>query len=352
MADLSVNRRRLLGGTAAGMAGMVGLAGVAGAEPAGMQASPMGPWTYVPPGESIKAAFDAGARAIQLGDGDYRLTETLVPPSGAVVRGLGRRTRLLATTVMNAAVAIGNGGAIEAVQISDLMIECDGKAKTGIDLNVVGTSGNYYWEPDSICRLDNLRIYQPVLDGINYRGEDTQSCVSSRVRVRDAGRYGYNVQAPDNWWIACEATTSTSTGSTAGFGVFGSNNFFQSCKAWYCRDYGFHVKGVRNKFIGCESQDTRSHGWYIEWGRNVYTGCTADSASFYDVGGTSAGADGFHVLEGDDTSMVGCQAFDRKAGGHAAQQRYGFNIPASMITNGQLVGHSGYDNVTGLLNRR
>ncbi|CAM3741650.1 right-handed parallel beta-helix repeat-containing protein [Kibdelosporangium persicum] len=352
MADSGVNRRTLLGGTAIGLAGMAGAAGVASAEPAGAQATAMGPWTYVPPGESIKAALDTGARAVQLGDGDYRISEPLVLPSGATIRGLGRRTRLLATTTMTTVIAIGNGGPVESVHVADLLIECDGKASTGIDLNVVGTTGNYYWEPDSICRLDNLRIYQPVLDGVQYRGEDTQSCVSSRIRVRDAGRYGYHIQAPDNWWIACEATTSKQTGSSAGFGVFGANNFFQSCKAWYCRDYGFHVRGVRNKFIGCEAQDTRSHGWYIEWGRNVYTGCSADSASFYDVGGTAAAADGFYVVDGGDTSMVGCQAFDRKADGHAPQQRYGFNVPASMITNGQLVGHSGYDNVSGLVNRR
>lgn len=352
MSHMGVNRRTLLGGTAFGLAGAAGAAAPAVADPLGSTATPMGPWTYVAPGESIQAAIDAGARAIQLGDGEYPLNRRIAPTSGCVIKGVGQRTRLRATAAMSEVIAIGAGAPVEAVQIADLLIDCAATAANAIDLNVVGTTGNYFWEPDSICRLDNLWIYEPAQDGVVYRGTDTQSCVSSRIRVRDAGRYGYNVQAPDNWWIACEATTVNATGSSAGFFIGGANNFFQSCKAWYCRDYGFHVKGVRNKFIGCEAQDTRSHGWYVEWGRNVYVGCTADSASFYDVGGKPGEADGFHVVDGSDTSMVGCQSFDRYASENRAQQRYGFNVPASMVTGGQLVGYSGWDNRSGLLNRR
>ncbi|MGC0417344.1 hypothetical protein ABIA38_002858 [Embleya sp. AB8] len=50
--------------------------------------------------------------------------------------------------------------------------------------------------------------------------------------------------------------------------------------------------------------------------------------------------------------MVGCQAFDRKPSGRAAQQRYGFNVPAMMVTGGWLTGCSGYDNTGGTVNAR
>lgn len=322
----------------------------------------IGPWTYVAPGESVQSAISGGAKAILLGSGEYQITTPIIPTAGCAICGVGQSTRLRATAAIDEIFAIGNGGAVDGVIISDMVIDCDGKAAEGIDLNVVGTTGFYQGEPDSVCRLDNLWVYDPVQDGVVYRGSDTQACVTSRVRVRRAGRYGFRIESPDSWWIGCEATTSTQTGSSAGFyigsaisgsnGIGAGNNFFQACKAWYCRDYGFHVKGTRNKFIGCESQDTRSHGWYIEWDKNTFTGCSADTAGCADVGGTAGSADGFYIAAGDATSMVGCQAFDRKPGGSAIQQRYGFNAPASMVSGGRLIGYSGWDNGSGLLNQR
>ncbi len=308
-----------------------------------------GAWSYVAPGQSISAALAAGARAIQLGAGQYNITEPLVLPRGCTLRGVGQHTRLVATTTLPAVIAIGNGAPVDAVTVESLLVDCAGRATVGIDLHIVGTAGNYKGEPDSACRLDNLWVWDAAADGIVYRGSDTQACVTSRVRVRRAGRYGYNVSAPDNWWVACEATTSGD--NSAGFFVASANNFFQACKAWYCRGYGFHVRGTRNKFTGCETQDTRSHGWFIEWDKNVFTGCVADSAGFHDVGGTPDTADGFYFNGGSDTSIVGCQSFDRSSGG-IQQQRYGFNVPRSFVDAGLLVAPTGWNNLRGLLHAR
>ena len=319
-----------------------------------------GPWHYVEPGGSIQDSIDAGAKAIQLGAGTYEVSAPIVPTAGCTIRGIGRDTRLLATAAIPAVLAIGNGGPIDAVTISDLTVDAQGKAQVGIDLDIVGTTGNYRDEPDSVCRLDALWVYQPVLDGIAYRGKDTQACVTSRVRVRGAGRHGYRVEAPDNVWIACEATTSGTSG--AGFyvgtavqgsdGIGAANCHFHACKAWYCRGVGWQVKSTRNAFMGCESQDTAGHGWSIEIGRNAFTGCIADTAGMYDVGGRPGTADGFFVVPGAETTLVGCLAFDRTPGGHAAQQRYGFNVPRSLVQAGLVVAHTGWGNTAGLINQR
>lgn len=317
---------------------------------------------YVEPGGSIQDAIDSGAKKIELGAGVYDAIAPIVPTPGLTIEGVGSETIVRASVPMSAVFAIGNGGPVDRVSIWNLSVECVNKATVGIDVDIVGTSGFYQGEPDAICRLINLLVYDPVSDGVVLRGTDTQACVLDTIRVRRAGRYGFRIEAPDNWIDKCEATTRTQTGSSAGFyvgvaisgsnGSGGSNNFFRDCKAWYCRDYGWHIKGTRNKFNGCESQDTRAHGWYIEWDKNVFVGCVADTAGMYDVGGSMGNADGFYVAAASYTSMVGCQSFDRKPGGHFQQQRYGFNVPASMVSSGRFNGHSGWDNATALLNQR
>ncbi|GAB2930986.1 hypothetical protein GCM10027280_18240 [Micromonospora polyrhachis] len=351
------SRRALMRGGAFATAGLVGAAGASmlGAPAAAVV---VGPWEYIAPGSSIQAAINAGAKAIQLGAGTYPLTAPIVPTPGCTIRGVGQHTRLQASTTMTSMIAIGNGGPVDAVYVGDLVLDCGyGKANVGIDLNIVGTNGFYMWEPDSVCRLDNLWIYEPITTGIHYRGTDTQACVTSRVRVRDAGRYGFLIEAPDNWWTACEATTTTPTPIGAAFHVAGANNFFQGCKAWYSRGYGFHVTGVRNKFVGCEAQDVRLHGWYIEEDMNVFIGCTCDTAAMWDTGGTANSADGFYVTYGDRTSLVGCQAFDRQpeydnGSKPPIQLRHGFNVPASMVSDGRLVAPTGWSLTGALVNQR
>jgi len=319
-----------------------------------------GPWRYVAPGGSIQATIDSGAVAIQLGDGTYGVPEPIRPTSGCVIRGVGQRTRLVATASMPSVIAIGDGGPIEAVQVSDLLVACDQKAATGIDLNIVGTAGFYSDEPDAVCRLDGLWVYDAADDGIVYRGTDTQACVSSRIRVRRARRHGFRIEAPDNVWIACEATTSGPDG--AGFyvgtaidgsnGIGAGNVHFHACKAWYCRGLGWHVTGSRTTFVGCESQDTARHGWLIEAARNAFSACVADTAGMADVGGKPDSADGFNVVPDQELTLVGCMAFDRRPEGAAAQQRYGFHVPAALLSDGLLVAHTGWGNAKALVHRR
>lgn len=358
-------RRTLLGGTAAVVAGFTaGLAAdsVPPLRPTPAAARTEGAWTYVPAGGSIQAALDSGAKAIMLGAGEYEIGKPIRPTGSSTICGVGQQTRLIASGGMPAMIAIGGGGSVGGVSIADLVLDCREKAKTGIDLNISGTDEFYKGEPDAICRLDNLAVFDPVLDGIVYRGTDTQSCVTSRTRVRRAGRYGFRIHSPDNWWIACEATTRESTGSSAGFYVGGeigkpdsigaANNFFEACKAWFCRDYGWHIRSNRCKFSACESQDTGSHGWFVETDHNVFIGCVADSAGMERVGGRSGAADGFHLLKGDNTAMVGCQSFDRQPFDQGMRQRHGFNVPRGMTESGRLSAFTGWDTLGDVLHER
>ncbi|HWJ61422.1 MAG TPA: right-handed parallel beta-helix repeat-containing protein [Acidimicrobiales bacterium] len=319
-----------------------------------------GPWHVVAPGGSIQATIDAGARAIQLGDGEYPVTAPIVPRPGVTIRGIGEATVLRADADLAAVIAIGDGGPVGGVTIADLVVDAQRRAAVGIDLDVVGTAGNFQQEPDSVCRLDNLWVLDPAQDGIVYRGTDTQACITSRVRVRRAQRYGYRVEAPDNVWIACEATTQGADG--AGFyvgeavegsdGIGAGNCHFHACKAWYCRGVGWLVATGRNTFTGCEAQDTGGHGWHITGPRSTFSGCVADTAAMADVGGAPDSADGFYVEPASELSLVGCMAFDRSPGPLVEQQRYGFNVPQALVDDGLLVAPIGWGNTGGLINAR
>jgi hypothetical protein len=341
-------RRAILGSAFATGAVLVPRPADAGPLPA---TAPVGMgWTAVGPTESIQKALDAGARAVLLGPGEYRLTSPLSLPAGSTVVGAGQLTRLIATKAMPAVVQIGQGAAADGVQLAALVVDCASQSATGIDLNISGTSGNYQGEPDAVCRLDNLWVYDAGQDGVSYRGSDAQGITTTRVRVRRAARHGFSITAPDNWFSECEATTSRLGG--AGFFIGGANCLVTGCKAWYCRGYGFQVTGVRNQLIGCCAQDCANHGFLLQTGKNLLSACLADSCSAAATGGTPNAADGFYATYDDSTALVGCQAFDRRAGGRPAQQRYGFNVPRSMVERGTLAAPTGYDNVSGLVRAR
>jgi len=344
----ATNRRTLL---RAGAVGTVAGATTLLADTTVANAAGVGPWEFVAPGSSIQAAITAGARAIQLGAGTYTVTSPITPTRGCALRGVGQSTRIVAGAPMSEVIAIGNGGAIDGVYIGDLVCDANGKAGHGINLNIVGTTGNYRGEPDAMTRLDNLWVYATTRDGVIYQGSDTQATITSRVRVRQAGNIGFNVLAPDNVFIACDATTASGTGQH-GFYVGSANCHFHASKAWYCRGYGWHIKGSRNSFMGCEAQDTKLHGWYIEYDKNTFNGCMADTAGMYDVGGTPRASDGFYVVPNNLTILTGCLAFDRKPAGKPAQQRYGFNIPTALKTNGLFIANIGWDNTAGTINLR
>jgi hypothetical protein len=368
----SAGRRALITGAIAAVAG-AGAGAAAGALIARDDPAPTprlakgsvagddgGPWHVVAPGGSIQETIDAGARAIQLGDGEYRIDAPVVPKPGTTIRGIGEGTVLRADADLSAVIAVGNGGPIGGVTIADLVVDGQKRAAVGIDLDVVGTAGNFQQEPDSVCRLDNLWVIDAAQDGIAYRGTDTQACITTRVRVRRAQRYGFRIEAPDNVWIACEATTQGPDG--AGFyvgeaiegsdGIGAGNCHFDVCKAWYCRGVGWLVATGRNTFTGCEAQDTAGHGWHITGPRSTFSSCVADTAGMADVGGKPASADGFYVEPDSEISLIGCLAFDRGPGQLAEQQRYGFNVPKALVDDGLLVAPIGWGNTDGLVNAR
>lgn len=358
MGDRPVDRRGVLGAAAATAAGAGAgwLAGHTGRQEFYPATLAQGAELHqLAPGESIQAAFAAGYLHLSLSAGTFPVTAPIALPRRATLRGAGQSTRIVATTSMPALLQVGAAGPADGCDVSSLVLDCSGYAGVGLDVEITGTQDNYQDEPDPAVRLDNLWVYDSASHGIAYRGKDCRAVITSRVRVRRARGHGMSIEASDCIWIACEATTSSPQTASAGFYVNGTNNAFEACKAWYCRDYGWLVRGTRNRFVGCESQDTRSHGWLIEYDKNTLVGCVADTAAMYDVGGVPGDADGFHVISSGPSSLTGCMSFDRQPGGHAAQQRWGFNIPMALVSGdygGSLVGPVGWGNAAGLVQVR
>lgn len=301
------------------------------------------------PGDNIQAALDAGPGRVELAPGTYTLTAPLQMRPHVWLAGAFSASTLRAGVSMSAVILVGAGGPIDRWRISDLVIDAR-SASTGIDVNIVGTTGNTNGEPDSQGRVENVFVDDPTQQGIWYRGADAQAIVTREVRVRRAGVHAYRIENADSWWSDCEGTTSGGTG--AGFYVAGSNLHFDHCKAWYCRGYGWYIHGVRNTFTGCESQDTGTHGWRIAYDKNTLAACIADTAGMYDVGGTPGTADGFYVDPTANVTMTSCLSFDRRPGGHAAQQRYGFNISSTLANANLILACTGWDNVSGTFYKR
>lgn len=313
------------------------------------------------PGDSIQSAIDGGAKLIFLNPGTYNVSASggiAIDSADRGVRivGAGQQTRIVATAAM-AGGLVNITGPTDAVQMEALVLDADGKAAYGLDVNSVGTTGNYQGEPDAVHRFRNLWVFDAITTGVYCRGQETRASSWDHIRVRRAGTYGFHMTNADSWVTNSEATTTSNTG--AGFYVNAANCFFQGLKAWYCRGYGFHIQGTRNTFTNCHSQDTRLHGWFVDWDRNTYSSCIADSAAYFDVGGTVNGADGWYV-SGDlpQTSIQACMGFDRRQGsGGVSYQRYGISAPAAMFApdaDGQvrIGGFVGYQNATGLVNKR
>lgn len=312
----------------------------------------------VRPGQSIQAALNAGPGRVFLRAGVHRLARPLKLRPLCWLDGEFGATILRPGRSMDAVIQVGGGGPIDRWRISNLAMDVNGLARTGIDVNINGTRGNQHGEPDSQGRLDNLFINDAAKQGIWYRGTESRAIVTENVRVRAAQTYAYRIENTDSWWTRCEGTTRDDSGAAFFINTVrlgpnrswgGSNLHFDHCKAWYCRKYGWHIRGVRNTFTGCESQDTRSHGFYIQWDQNTLTGCIAESAASRGVNGLAKGADGFFVQANRSVVMVGCLALDRYTHPH---QRYGFNVPRGMVRDGRLSGYAGWNNAVALIKTR
>lgn len=340
-----MDRRSLLSSAAV----VIPLAAAIGTPSRPADAAEIGATREVLVGQSVQAALDAGPGHVVLAPGTHLVPAPLRMRPHVWLSGAFGATTLRAAAALPAVVLAGGGGPIDRWQISDLVIDAR-SCETGIDINVVGTTGNTYGEPDSQGRIDNVLIGDATQNGIWYRGPEAHAIITRSVRVRRAGLHAYRIENADSWWSDCEGTTSGPSG--AGFYVGGSNLHFSHCKAWYCRGYGWHIRGVRNVFTGCESQDTASHGWRVAYEENTLIGCLADTAGMYDVGGTSGTADGFYVDPSSNVSLTGCLAFDRQSGGHPAQQRYGFNVPRVLAAANLVVGCTGWANALATMNQR
>jgi hypothetical protein len=236
------------------------------------------------------------------------------------------------------------------VYIGDLVCDAGGKATHGINLNVVGTTGNFKGEPDAMTRIDNVWIYGPTKDGIIYQGADAQDTFTTRVRVRQAGRIGYNIlsRTTSSWPArrprarpantASLSATPTATSRPARPGT-------AEATAGTSRAAGTASSAVRRR-------DSKLHGWYIEYDKNTFNGCLADTAAMFDVGGVAGTSDGFYVVPAGLTTLTGCLAFDRRPTGKTRATTLRVQHPDRPQDAGLFVANTGWDNTAGTVHLR
>ena len=315
----------------------------------------------VPLGGNIQSVLNEGPGEVLLTadrNSPYSVSSPLILPRGVNLRGANHGAIIRASVQMDAVLKVGNGSTADHWAISGLTIDANNLAATGIDVNIVGTSGNYKsGEPDSRGRISDVEIWDATTNGVWTRGTDAQAIRFQGIRVRRAGLYGFLVESADLWFTDCEATTMG--GSTdanrpgAGFGIYKTNCHFKGCKAWFTRgSHGFHVKGSRNFLTDCEAQDCGKHGFFVEYAKNLLVACVADTCSTSMANGTPGTHDGFYLVPDNILALVGCLSFDRKPNGLSSGQRYGFNMPIELNASNLAIGLTGYDNLSGLFNYR
>lgn len=257
--------------------------------------------------------------------------------------GSGRATRLVAKSDAMIAVISSRTTAEDKMEVAHLAIIGEGRFTNGISWNITSNVGFDEGSPDASNRISDVYVSNVGRSGISLSGGRNRGPMVQRVRVLNAGQYGFNIQTPDGFFDQC----NTGSSGLPGFRITNSNNRFTNCKAWFSDRSGFAILANRNQFTACESQDNERHGFEIQAGQISMTSCHADSNSWNSAANTSSWDGFFIAFNRSWVDLIACQAYDKNESGRGYWQRWGFNLAgANQYCN--IIG-SARDNVTAKL---
>ena len=235
--------------------------------------------------------------------------------------GAGRATRIVSAAAYGGVIRTATN-AEDKINIAHLAIHGQGQNNDGILLNATSNAGFDEGSPDAANHVSDVYISNVGKSGIVVTGSRARATMITRVRVLNAGAWGFNIKAPDGFYSQCESGSS----GLDGFRIANGNNRFVNCKAWFSDRSGFLIEAVRNQFAGCEAQDNEWHGFNIQSGQVSLTSCHADSNGWNSLAPTST-YDGFFVAQNRNwVQLIGCQAYDKNEGARGYWQRYGFHF--------------------------
>ena len=300
--------------------------------------------------ELIPNRSDLGG-TVQLSPGTFFISDKIRMRPRVSLIGSGRATILKAMSEwqshndpsLTGGVIEPNDLGIDKVHVASLAIDGNRKNIHGIFFNITQQLFDD-GSPDAANAFTDLYIYRPGQDGIRFTGTRMRGSQLSRIRVWDAGGYGYHLDNPDSFYSQLE----TGSSGKSGFFIDKANSRFTNCKAWFSEGHGFEIVGARNQFAACESQDNRMHGYSIEAGQVSFTSCHADSNSWNRNGPESTYSGFFIKRFFGYVQLIGCQAYDKNENNRGEWQKYGFDLQGS--NNYCQITASGRGNAAGKIN--
>jgi hypothetical protein len=158
---------------------------------------------------------------------------------------------------------------------SGFAIDGAGANVCGIYINV-GTGQEY----DAYIKGREVYVQNTGQHGIRWENESggrLRGCMTSDVRVINAGKSGAYINCPDSFWVNVDCGSSGSHG----FDVQHSNGHFSNCKSWFSNGHGFNqAVGRDNAFSNCGAQDNLNNGFDVKGPGNLFSGCAADSNGY------------------------------------------------------------------------
>jgi hypothetical protein len=267
-------------------------------------------------------------------------------PARSVFRGTGIGTaRINGAAALTSGAFVGTATNAENISTGDYTIVKTnaGSSVDGIDINITSTSG-FQFGAEGKPFVSNV-IVSGTRYGLRVRGSAANDSKIDNVTVKQATLNGFNLDdAPDGNIRYCTAGSITGPGDGTGHGfVFTTNSanwHVEDCKAWFCKGDGFYFRGVRHTVEQIEAQDCSGAG--IRWNGffNTLTGFLCDSNSYtsgntfsfngvyggLEIGLTQAGAS----QGGDDSVIVGGQAWDKNEGSRGYNQKYGVRVKSGV----------------------
>jgi hypothetical protein len=307
---------------------------------------------------AAQGANTGGATAM-LPRGVIMVGNILVPNHVRLVgHGVGTVLRAVVGTTGSMVALVANHNRF--VVISDLRIDGNGAAVTGIRINTQDVANDEY--ADGSANLINLLIHNCGVDGIHLegRGED----IIQNIRIRDCSRYGLNVECVDN----DIANVVCATSGAAGVRVTHANNRFTNVKSYFsgfitpATGYGFwfdgSIGGHTATLVNCESQDNNNHNYYAQnFDRAVMVGCVSDSGNAGNNGSVDQSANGVQI---NGSSYCHYQGSIRDRGVNVRKHKYSIglvngasNLSFDVKSDGALLGHiqnGWHTNISGRIN--
>jgi hypothetical protein len=256
----------------------------------------------------LQAALNAGDPLLIPPTGTDFITGPLTLPAGAVIEGLGFKSRLKLKGSSSAALLGLASVDADRVRLRDFLADGNRASQSssnarGIYLLNTGMGGT---------GLPNHRLAQLIIteckgDGLRVTGPG-ESHFSNIYSYRNDG-VGVYCEAEDTYWNQIVAGQS----GLHGFRIAGSNTHWTNCKAWFsgritaASGIGFLFEQDRIVADNIEAQDNQSHGIVMLNADNCRVSGMADSNGTGITAGTGMGI----RLDNALNNQVDIVAFDR-----------------------------------------